>query len=207
MEQARVLVAASASIPESVIKDHLPSELGENEGSTFSYVEGNGALKRVALDLYPGAKGIFIKSRVAARKAIEQSTHLLLLWDGEDLSHVLFEARLQNKRIKLIPVPITRVVNKKNTDNYDVYIGRGSPWGNPFPMRQGEGPTREEVIEEYRKYFYKKISEDEAFKNGILAMKGLRLACFCKPEPCHGDVIADFLDSKESINFFRSDDD
>lgn len=44
---------------------------------------------------------------------------------------------------------LTTVVNKY-TDAYDVYIGRGSKWGNPFHL-QFEG-NRATVIEKYRAY-------------------------------------------------------
>ena len=40
----------------------------------------------------------------------------------------------------------TRVVHCKKED-YDIYIGRPSKWGNPF-----KDGTRKQVIEKYRKY-------------------------------------------------------
>ena len=51
-----------------------------------------------------------------------------------------------------------KVVNKYKED-YDVYIGRGSKWGNPY--RIGEDGTREEVIEKYRLYLWKQIKKGE----------------------------------------------
>lgn len=193
MDQTKLLVGASASIPELVIRHYLP-ELPEGWEGGVSYVDGNVRLQRVMQEYYPGATAISAKSPVAARKAVRGITHLVLLWDGEELSNLLFEARLSRIKTKLIPVQVTRVVNKKKTDEFDIYIGRGSPWGNPFAIGYGEGPDRAEVIEKYREYFNEKITNDESFKRGILAMRGLRLACFCKPDACHGDVIAEYLD-------------
>ena len=43
----------------------------------------------------------------------------------------------------------TRVVNVRK-EGHDVYIGRGSMWGNPF--RIGPDGTRIEVIKKYEKY-------------------------------------------------------
>ena len=40
-----------------------------------------------------------------------------------------------------------RVVHCKR-ENYDIYIGRGSKWGNPFVI--GKDGSREEVVEKYR---------------------------------------------------------
>ena len=44
---------------------------------------------------------------------------------------------------------MTKVVNKYK-HVYDVYIGRGSKWGNPFVI--GKDGTREEVINKYEEY-------------------------------------------------------
>lgn len=95
---------------------------------------------------------------------------------------------------------MTKIVNKNLNENYDVYIGRGTLWGNPFVIsREEDGPDRAEVIDQYKKYFADKLATDLAFKKGILGLRGLRLACHCKPEACHGDVIAAYLDGPESL--------
>jgi Domain of unknown function (DUF4326) len=193
MDQTKLLVGVSASITESAIQHYLP-DLPDGWDGIVSYVEGNASLRKVMQEYWPDATAIAAKSPVSARKAIQGITHLVLLWDGEDLLNLLFEARLSRIKTKLIPVQVTRVVNKNKTDEFDVYIGRGSPWGNPFAIGHGEGPNRAEVIEKYREYFNEKIAKDESFRKGVLGMKGLRLACFCKPEACHGDVIAEYLD-------------
>lgn len=193
MDQTKLLVGASASIAETAIRRYLPA-LPEGWDGSVSYVDGNASLRKVMQEYWPGATAISAKSPVAARKAVQVTTHLVLLWDGEELSDLLFEARLSRIKTKLIPVQVTRVVNKNKTNEFDFYIGRGSPWGNPFAIGHGEGPDRAEVIEKYREYFYEKIAKDEGFRKGVLAMRGFRLACFCKPEACHGDVIAEYLD-------------
>ena len=41
---------------------------------------------------------------------------------------------------------MTKVVNKYKQP-YDIYIGRGSKWGNPFII--GQDGNREEVINKY----------------------------------------------------------
>ena len=79
-----------------------------------------------------------------------------------------------------------RVVNKYKED-YDVYIGRGSMWGNPF--RIGEHGTREEVIELYRKFLWSQVKLGLVTKDDLTSLRGRRLGCFCKPKACHGDVI------------------
>jgi len=196
MTSINLLIAASSSISEANIRHQLQF-LSTFEASSVSYIESNKSLEGIVKSIFPSAnsKKYSATSLVSIRKLIEGCSHLILLWDGEDLSSLLFEARLRKKKTKLITLQVTKVVNKQVTDNYDVYIGRGSPWGNQYAIGHGEGDGRFEVIEKYREFFNEKIATDDSFRNGILAMRGLRLACFCKPAPCHGDVIADYLNN------------
>ncbi len=60
-----------------------------------------------------------------------------------------------------------------------VYIGRGSPYGNPF--RIGPDGNRAQVIRKF---------ECEVLPTlDVTALRGKDLLCFCKPWPCHGDLI------------------
>jgi len=91
----------------------------------------------------------------------------------------------------------TQVVNIKY-ENYDVYIGRAGRgqdgyFGNPFILSLGE--KRGASIEKYRVYFYERLNTDAEFKRRIHELKGKILGCFCKPYPCHGDVIAEYLET------------
>ena len=85
----------------------------------------------------------------------------------------------------------TRVVNLK-TDKYDIYIGRPSIWGNPFVV--GKDGTREEVIEKYRQF----ISCSTYHQNLLSELKGKALGCYCKPLPCHGDVLVDLIEGAQT---------
>lgn len=89
---------------------------------------------------------------------------------------------------------MTTVVNLKKED-YDVYIGRGSPFGNPF--RAGIDGTRSEVIEMYRIWLRGKLKDPE-FLRLFLELYGRRIGCFCKPKACHGDVIVEELERLHS---------
>ena len=81
------------------------------------------------------------------------------------------------------------IVNK-NKSPYDVYIGRGTKWGNPF--RISFDGTRKEVIRKYIIYLliYKRELIEEARKE----LKGKVMGCHCKPLPCHGDFLYVVLD-------------
>lgn len=68
---------------------------------------------------------------------------------------------------------------------YDVYIGRPSKWGNPFPI--SSTCTRYEAIEKYREYILTKFTVEEIQRE----LKGKILGCWCAPLDCHGDVLAE----------------
>jgi hypothetical protein len=82
---------------------------------------------------------------------------------------------------------VTKVVNLRN-ENYDIFIGRGSKWGNPFYI--GKDGTRKEVIEKYLHY----ILEKQDLMDSLHELKGKRLGCYCKPLKCHGDILIDLIE-------------
>jgi len=84
------------------------------------------------------------------------------------------------------------VVNKYKS-SYDVYIGRGSIWGNPYPMQNKSPEERNRVISLYREHLLKQIQSREITLEQLKGLKGKRLGCYCKPLACHGDVISDFV--------------
>lgn len=81
----------------------------------------------------------------------------------------------------------TTVVNKKRNEPYDIYIGRGSKFGNPF--RIGIDGSREEVIKEYKKHLWNMVNSQKITIEEVAELYGKRLGCFCKPKACHGDVL------------------
>jgi len=95
----------------------------------------------------------------------------------------------------------TKVINAKDREDYPadqvVYIGRPSPWGNPYVM--GRDGTRDEVVDEFESFFLNKVEEDAEFREKTLKeLKGKILMCYCKPEACHGDIIAEWCDSQSA---------
>jgi len=102
----------------------------------------------------------------------------------------------------------TTVVNIRNSE-YDVYIGRAGHgqdgyFGNPIRFGQkcpvcgkvhANTPTgRREVLICYEKWFFERIGRDAEFARRVQELKGKRLACFCKPLSCHGDILVRYLE-------------
>jgi len=136
-----------------------------------------------------------VATRMQARGLVAQCTHAIVFWGGDDLADIVYFAKLLKKHLRLITVPITTVRNRKH-EQFDIYIGRGSKWGNPFEISQGpNGMGRDEVIEKFKDYFEREILSDADKHSLLLSMRGYRLGCYCKPERCHGDIIADYLNA------------
>ena len=85
-----------------------------------------------------------------------------------------------------------KVVNCKR-ELFDVYIGRGSKWGNPFKI--GRDGTRKEVIEKYKDY----ITGNAKLLADLPELEGKRLGCYCAPLPCHGDILMELISSHSKI--------
>lgn len=79
-----------------------------------------------------------------------------------------------------------RVFNKHHGDAPAdaVYIGRGSPYGNPFVI--GTDGDRDGVIAAYRRWL---ATQSELVSHVRADLAGRDLVCFCAPAPCHGDVL------------------
>ncbi len=89
----------------------------------------------------------------------------------------------------------TRVVNIKEQRHQNfIRIDRLSIFGNPYKI--GKGCTRKQSLKKYHKYFYSRIKIDREFRWAVEALKGHILACWCRPLPCHGDIIVEYLENE-----------
>ncbi len=86
-----------------------------------------------------------------------------------------------------------------------VYIGRpraGQPWGwgNPFMIGQAHPVmkhrmSRAEVVEAFERWLaFSSDPRAEWMRDNIHTLKGKHLKCFCKPQQCHGDVLAKYAE-------------
>lgn len=124
-------------------------------------------------------------------KHLSNITHAIIFNDGESFNNLIKNTKTAGINSRIINANLTKVVNIDKGDKNDVYIGRGSVWGNPYAM--GFDGDRDEVIRKFKYDFEKdflKFSKEDALK-----LKGKILGCHCKPAACHGDVIAEYLNS------------
>ena len=88
-------------------------------------------------------------------------------------------------------------VQRKRTDGWKkpegaIYIGYRTKYGNPYKWKELSG-GKKEAQELFKKWL------PTAIKNGEIDVEPLRdktIMCFCSPtDPCHGDVIIDYLNN------------
>jgi len=105
-----------------------------------------------------------------------------------------------------------RIRNKNNYNGKGHYVGRPTPLGNPFThhnkktQAQFKVDTVEEAIERYLPWLEEQLEsdnetsrmffmlEEEYRKEGVLT-----LICWCYPDPCHADVIAELIVSRNLL--------
>ncbi|CEO39119.1 DUF4326 domain-containing protein [Photobacterium kishitanii] len=144
---------------------------------------------------------------IAKEWKLSQFTHAIVFDDGEEFISEIEFIKAVSLPIRVIKIKITRVINIKNSDEYSTttidpkfeYIGRGSYWGNPYSIYEVEDldedeTPRDNVIRKF-KYDFEYNCLLNRDKNKVYSLAGKRLGCYCKPEACHGDVLADYLNS------------
>jgi hypothetical protein len=84
-------------------------------------------------------------------------------------------------------MPVVLNKHKISNSTQGIYIGRGSPWGNPFII--GIDGDRDAVCNSFEKYILPKLD--------LEPLRGHNLVCFCAPKRCHGDSILKKLYGEE----------
>jgi hypothetical protein len=88
------------------------------------------------------------------------------------------------------------------SDRWDVLIGRGSLYGNPFSHLKNtraavQVDTREEAIEAFRLWMTSDLEIpgwQKPTRRQVIALRGKRLGCYCAPKACHGDVLLELAE-------------
>ena len=95
-------------------------------------------------------------------------------------------------------------------ESYDVYIGRGSAWGNPFKI--GPDGTRAEVLIRYKDYLLR--GEGRHLLDRLEELEGKTLGCFCAEAGgltahdetrCHGQLLLQLVERRRLVLNKRAD--
>lgn len=90
------------------------------------------------------------------------------------------------------------IIGNKYKGAAGTYIGRGSPLGNPFPIDETRGNTRNKVIEQYEVWLRDQIKSGinkpllnqlNSIANEAIHTGSCTIVRFCAPKRCHGEVI------------------
>jgi len=73
-------------------------------------------------------------------------------------------------------------------DDYTLYIGRPSKWGNPYIFQPNKNggimvADRYEAVTKFETY------ARENLWDVLQELEGEVLGCWCKPKACHGDIL------------------
>jgi len=109
----------------------------------------------------------------------------------------------------------TTVVNKRarglKPNAHRRYIGRGSIWGNPFthlPLSrtkaQFQVKTAEESMACFESWLRERLAKDLDLRRKLLELDGHKLVCYCKPAPCHGDILIKLIEELKLGGDFSS---
>ncbi|MBE1238002.1 DUF4326 domain-containing protein [Phaeovibrio sulfidiphilus] len=100
-----------------------------------------------------------------------------------------------------------------------VYVGRGTPWGNPFLTGVGSVPApgpltpalRARLVEHYRTWLLKEPGHEtlwagpdadrcrETALEALGRLRGKHLSCYCPLDgPCHADVLLDLANRPDT---------
>ena len=85
-------------------------------------------------------------------------------------------------------------------DENNIYIGRNagkytqrgvqeSKWANPFICLDWDVAKAEWAVEDLMRCYEKYVRKNPMLMNSLHELEGKKLGCWCKPGPCHGDVL------------------
>ena len=108
-----------------------------------------------------------------------------------------------------MPTTVTNGKRKKNQGVESIYIGRPSIWGNPFVNKfvaakyhwKDIGKPSDDPVKDHKRWLsgtgWKTFMQGQ--RKTVLArigeLHGKVLRCWCKPQPCHGDYLAELADA------------
>ena len=76
-------------------------------------------------------------------------------------------------------------------------------FSNPFKIAASS--SRDQVVENFRKYALERMKIDAEFRKGVFGLKGKVLGCWCAPLKCHGDILKEIAETLTEEDFVVED--
>lgn len=187
---------------------------GDLAGERWAFLHGVPVVRMAAKWRLPGGmldRGAGHKRNVEMAK---RSDALIAIWDGKSpgTNHMIQTALARGLRVYVYRPRSARaaeagprVLNRHHgpMPAGAVYVGRGTPWGNPYKV--GPDGSREEVIQKFRAFLARRPDLVASVRRELA---GRSLVCSCAPAACHADVllaVANSHGNQTVPNDFRGD--
>jgi len=141
------------------------------------------------MDQTESVSGPYTKVMLALRAEANRKSSDLSSWSRDE--QALLEKLRQGQTVVVsLREHHANLVRWAEAEGRLIPVDRRTEWGNPFEMPyDGE---REMVIRNYANHYL-------PFKPSLLSrvseLRGMALACWCAPEPCHADILKDKADA------------
>ena len=97
-----------------------------------------------------------------------------------------------------------------NSNPNHLYIGRdmshhvpgalGSKWGNPFKAKKANKNSLNKCLKRYEDH----VRRNPDLFTSVMELEGKELGCWCKPYPCHGDILIKLFKERQSEDLCSS---
>ena len=71
-----------------------------------------------------------------------------------------------------------------------------SKWGNPFKAKKANKNSLNKCLRRYEDH----IRRNPDLFNAVMELEGKELGCWCKPSPCHGDILIKLFKERQCMN-------
>lgn len=148
-----------------------------------------------------GKRAGYIRNEAMA----DYADRLVAFWDGHSrgTKHMINLAKKKGLQVIVVQYDLPEVEEPQIWNRHNgnapagaVYIGRGTPWGNPFKIETGV--NRDMVCDSFEEYVQSKPDLIAKIKKEL---KGKHLLCSCAPKRCHGETLLRIANESNNIRF------
>lgn len=185
VRQVQALILSKVGYSFRQIADHL----GVDHSTAVRDVNGDILHQLTGELLREGAealreRGMTFEGIDAAVEQIQQDL-IFAAW-SEDERDLLKRLREGETIVVSLRGPHNNLIEWADAAGLYMRVDRKTEWGNPFEM-PADG-DRDTVIANYAEHY---LPYKPGLLNKIETLAGKALGCWCAPEPCHGDVLAE----------------
>jgi ParB family transcriptional regulator, chromosome partitioning protein len=135
------------------------------------------------MDLTGNISGPHTRINLALKAELARQNSDMSAW-SQDEKELLEQLHAGNTIVVSFREHHANLVRRAEAEGYLVPIDRRTEWGNPFEMPY-DG-DRQAVIQNYANHY---LPHKPSLLSRLAELRGKALACWCAPDPCHGDIL------------------